>query len=106
MAVGYVVHQLAHRPAAFAIRRIELRIIESVYGSTEVLGENAQGLNTRGARVAPKGGRSAEASDGITKIVQDCHGTDFFREFIMAAGGAGPAVVQAWGRRPGYAEWW
>ena len=49
VAVGDVMHHLAHGPAAVAIGRVELRVAEARDGRAQALGQQAQRFNVRRA---------------------------------------------------------
>ena len=68
VAVGEVMHDLAHGPAAVAIGRVELRIAQAADRGAKALGEQAQSFNLRGANAGHAGGGRAEAPDGIAKV--------------------------------------
>src|SRR5580704_8042963 len=49
VAVGKMMHNLAHGPSAVAVRRIKLGIAESVHGGAQSLGQQTQSLDLPGA---------------------------------------------------------
>ncbi len=68
MAVGDVVHELANCPAAVAVRRIELAVVEAVDGLTKPLGKQANRLNGLGDRLRRMRRRLDEVADRIARI--------------------------------------
>ncbi len=70
VAVGQVMHHLAHRPSAFAIGRIELRIAQSRHGLAQAIGQRAQSLNVRRANSGHAAGQWAVAADGKPQVFQ------------------------------------
>ena len=76
VAVGEVMHHLANGPAAVAIGRVELRVVEAGDRRAQTLGKQAQSLNVCGAHTGQAGGGRAEASDGIAKFVLIGHGSN------------------------------
>ena len=74
MAVGEVMHDLAHGPAAVAIGRVKLGVAQALDCGAQALGEKTQSLDMRGAEIGGVGGRGVETPDGVAEIIQFCHG--------------------------------
>ncbi len=73
VAVGDVVHQLAHGPAAVAIRRVELSITESADGFLKGGREQAERGYLGGAKSGFRRGRWRETADRVAEVFQFCH---------------------------------
>ena len=76
MAVGHVMHYLAHGPAVFAVGHVELGVVQSVDGSAQAFGQQTDCLDLSSADAGQVAGRRAETADGIAKVVQICHGSN------------------------------
>jgi hypothetical protein len=74
VAVGDVMNYLAHGPAAFTVRRIELGIAEAGCDFAQAIWELAQGFNVRGSHAGKAGGRRSEMADGIAEVGLVRHG--------------------------------
>ena len=62
-------HDLAHGPAAVAIRGVELGFVRPADRGAQALGKQAQSFNLRGADAGRARGGRTETPDGIAKIV-------------------------------------
>src|ERR1035437_1845137 len=101
VAIGDVMHHLAHRPSAFAVRRVELGIIQSGNGGPQALGQLAQGLHVRLAEFGRTAGRWGKTANWITEVVQFCHGTNlttFTHRNETTLSNPAPAMELLWAR--------
>src|ERR1044071_2573506 len=71
MTVGNVMHDLPPRPAAVAIRCVELRVIESRHRLAHARGTRGDRVDHRNAVVDGKLGLRLKFAGGITRIAHD-----------------------------------
>jgi hypothetical protein len=95
VAVADVVHDLAHRPAVGAVRRVELRRGEPGHGGAQRRGKRGDGCDGGRARVVGHAGRPREAADRILQVVE-IHGVRRVRVWPPAGG-----ATRAAGASPG-----
>ena len=79
VAVGNMMHNLAHGPSAVAVRRIKLGVAKSVDGRAKSLGQQTQSLNLRGANLSVAHRRRTKPPNGITQILLIGHGKNLPR---------------------------
>src|SRR5690606_10504036 len=92
--IGDVMHQLAHRPTAIAIRRVELAVIELVYSGAELRGQGGDRGDLGGDQDGVELSRPRElACRKLLAVVQrtlpamDCSGETFQDSHTAAATG-------------------
>ena len=107
VAVGEVMHDLAHGPAAVAIGRVELGLREAEHGRAEALRRVAQDFDAGGAVFLEISGWRREASDGIAEFFEFGHRMNLIRmrhcgqrigagDHHSAAAGSIPAKATTW----------
>ncbi len=74
MAVGKVMHDLAHSPAAVPVRSVELGVVQAFDRSAQTVGKETERVDVRCAEFGSVSGGGMETTDGIAEIIQFCHG--------------------------------
>src|ERR1035441_3928718 len=93
MTVRNMMNQLAHRPATVAIRCVELLCVESAHCRAQTLRKKPQRFYRNVAAAGSADVGPFKRSDGISKFVHLCHGTNLTMLSFCN-------LVSAWGTHP------